>query len=200
MTEDGSPTPREDRDISNEPSSSRRSRDSREALLRTRLPAAATPLAPVPPSQPQRSGAVANLYLLTLLSAADGSLLLLAASGQLSTIGGAVTVGLTIVAGAGAWIAASQAFDGRPRTRRDHATLAALGAITIAATVASVAIGQQLGSAMTLHVLPKAAGLVLMLVAIEVAGWRLPRVARVPAPLWATGAAGALEVGIRWIP
>jgi len=162
----------------------------RDALGRD-IPAAALPLASA------RSG-VSNLYLLTLLSAVDGSLVLLAASGQLATLGGALTVGLTVVAGAGAWIAAQQAFGSRPRTQRDVRSLGILAVITVASTVASAAVGLRLGQSVTLHVLPKAAAVVLFLVAAEVGGWRLPRPARVPMPLWVTGAAGALEVASRW--
>ncbi|MES2154957.1 MAG: hypothetical protein V4510_07460 [bacterium] len=158
-------------------------------VVRTRLPAAAAP-----------ARGLSNLYLLSLLSAVDGTLVLMAASGQLSSLGGAIAVGLTVVAGAGAWIAAQQAFASRPRQRGDLRALAVLAAVTVASTVASVAVGSRLGQAATLHVLPKAAGIVLFLVAAEVAGWRLPRPARVPMPIWVTGGAGVLEVALRWTP
>lgn len=163
------------------------------------VPAAAEGIGsrPVPAVPTGRSG-LSTLYLLTLLSAVDGSLLMLAAAGQLSTLGGSVTVGLTVVAGAGAWVAAQQAFAARRLSRHDWSALGVLSAVTVAATVGAVLVGARLGQAVTLHVLPKAAGFVLLLVAVEVAGWRLPRPARVPAPLWVTGTAGALEVGLRW--
>ena len=138
-----------------------------------------------------------TLYLLTLLSTVDGSLLLLAANGQLSSLGGALVVGLTVIAGAGSWLAARQAFDGR-RSANDWLALGVLGVLTLAATVVSVWLGATLGSALTLHVLPKAGGVVLLLVAAEVAGLRLPKTRGVPLPLAAIAAAGVLEGVAQW--
>ncbi len=135
------------------------------------LPAAARP-------------AVSSLFLLTLLSAVDGSLLVLAAQGALDSFGGAVTVGLTVIAGAGSWLAAHRAFAGRRLRAADHAAW----------------LGVHLGTAVTLHVLPKAAGVVLWLVAAEVAGLRLPRPGRVPLPLLALAAGSLLEVVAQWTP
>jgi hypothetical protein len=144
-------------------------------------------------------GSIPTLYLLTLISAADGSLLLLAAAGHFETIGGSLIVGLLVVAGAGSWLAAHQAFGGRGKTSRDWAVLVLLGLLTFAATVASAWLGLTLGQGLTLHVLPKAIGIVLFLVAGEVAGFRL-RVGPVPAPLAAIAAAGVLEAALRWTP
>lgn len=157
-----------------------------------------TPAVLRPPRLPPAaaSPAVANLFLLTLLSTVDGTLLLLAASGQLGGPGGAVAVGLTLIAGAGSWLAAHQAYGARARTRRDWATLAVLAAATMASTVASVWLGARLGTALTLHVLPKAAGVVLFLVAAEVAGLRLPRPGRVPLALHVLGAGLLVEVAL----
>ena len=143
---------------------------------------------------------MANLFTLTLLSAVDGSLLALAASGQLASLGGAVATGLTVIAGAGSWLAARDAFRHGVRTRRDWAMLAALAVATLAATVASVWLGASLGHAMSLHVLPKATGVVLFLVAAEVAGLRLPRPKRLPLPAVVLAAALALEGALQWIP
>jgi len=78
-----------------------------------------------------------------------------------------------------------------------------LALATLAATVASVWVGTSLGRAVTLHVLPKAAGIVLFLVAAEVAGMRLPRptrLRRLPLPAAVLGAAVALELVLAWIP
>lgn len=157
-----------------------------------RLPAAARPAG-------DRSG-VSSLFALTLLSAVDGSLLALAAAGELETLGGALTVGLLVIAGAGSWLAARSAFGGRRRTGRDWATLAALGALTLASTLAAAWLGQGLAQAVSLHVLPKAAGVVLLLVAAEVAGLRLPRLAggRLSWPMAALALGLALE-GAAWI-
>lgn len=156
-----------------------------------RLPAAAAPV---------RRGAVADLFTLTLLSAIDGSLLALAASGQLSSLGGAVATGLTVVAGAGSWLAAREAFGAGVRSRRDWALLGLLAAATLAATVASVWVGLSLGRAVSLHILPKAAGIAIFLVAAEVAGWRLPRPARVPLPALVLAGAVVVELVSAWIP
>lgn len=147
------------------------------------------------PGSPPLTG----LFVLTLLSAADGSLLALAAAGRLTSLGDAVTVGLVVVAGAGSWLAANQAFAGRRRTGADWAALGLLGALTLAATVASVWLGQRLGAAVTLHVLPKAAGAVLFLVSAEVAGLRVPRAGRVPLPVAGIALAVVLEVGLQWM-
>jgi hypothetical protein len=158
------------------------------------LPAAASRSGQAATSAPARSG-VSNLFGLTLLSAVDGSLLALAAAGQLETLGGALAVGLLVIAGAGSWLAARVAYGGRRRDGRDWATLAALGAITATSTAAAAWLGQGLAQAMTLHVLPKAAGVVALLVAAEVAGLRLPRLAkgRVSLPFAALGVGIVLE-------
>ena len=155
-----------------------------EVLARPRLPAAA--------AKP-----LSTLYLLTLMSAADGSIVALAAAGALDTLGGAVAVGLTVIAGAGSWLAARQAFGGRPG-RAGLRALALLGAITTLATVASAWLGATLGEAVRLHVLPKAAGAVLCLLAAEVAGLRVPRVRGLPLPAAALGAALLLEAVAQW--
>jgi hypothetical protein len=161
-----------------------------------RVPAAAERLAP---SAPGRRDGISSLFGLTLLSAVDGSLLALAAAGQLETLGGALAVGLLVIAGAGSWLAARVAFSGRRRDGRDWLALAALGAITVASTAAAAWLGQGLAQAMTLHVLPKAAGVVALLVSAEVAGLRLPRLAkgRVSLPFAALAAGVVLEV-VAW--
>jgi hypothetical protein len=165
----------------------------REVVRPPSVPAAAAP----PASNRPRLG---NLYLLTLLSTVDGSLVVLAAGGHLSSLGGAVAVGLTVIAGAGSWLAARQAFSGRRPGGADLRALAALGLITTAATVASVWLGTALGTSVALHVMPKAAGIALFLVAAEVGGLRVPRLRGIPlAPLAVAGSALA-EVALRWIP
>jgi hypothetical protein len=158
-----------------------------------------------PPSLPPAAAEVtrprlANLYLLTLLSTVDGSLVVLAAGGHLSSLGGAVAVGLTVIAGAGSWLAAHQAFAGRPRGKADLRSLAFLGMVTALATVASAWLGATLGSAVALHVMPKAAGVALFLVAAEVGGLRVPRVRGVPLAALAVASSALVEVALRWIP
>lgn len=140
-----------------------------------------------------------NLLLMTCLGAVDGTVLLLAAGGALSSVGAAVVVGLTVVSGAGAWIAAYQAFGGRQRTAGDYRLLAGIALLSVTATVAAAWVGMAIGEALRFHVLPKAVGVVLFLVAAEVAGLRLPRPGRAPLPLVAVAAAGLLEV-VHWIP
>lgn len=150
----------------------------------------------LPPAAATPAKGVSSLFTLTLLSAVDGSLLALAAAGQLETFGGAVTVGLLVIAGAGSWIAARSAFGGRRRTAADWRSLAVLGVLTMASTAAAAWLGAGLAQAVTLHVLPRAAGVVVLLVAAEVAGLRLPRLAggRVPLHLAALAAGALLEV------
>lgn len=162
-------------------------------------------LAPSKPRLPPaaaRGGAarapLAPLFVLTLLSAIDGSLLALAAAGRLTSLADSVTVGLVVVAGAGSWLAANQAFAGRRRAGADWAALGLLGVLTLASTLGAVWLGARLGDALTLHVLPKGAGLVLFLVGAEVAGLRLPKAGRLPLPLAALGLVLALEVGLQW--
>ena len=153
---------------------------------------------PKPRLPPAAARPLSSLFILTLLSAVDGSLLALAAAGRLTTLADAVTVGLVVVAGAGSWLAANQAFAGRRRTRSDWAALGLLGALTLASTVASVWLGARLGDALTLHVLPKGAGLALFLVGAEVAGLRLPKAGRVPLPALGIALAVAVEVALQW--
>jgi len=160
-------------------------------LRRPRIPAAAATV---------RRSAVVNLFVVTLLSAVDGSLLALGASGQLDSLGGAVAVGLTVIAGAGSWVAAREAFGNGVRSRADVAVLVALALATLAATVASVWLGSSVGRALTLHVLPKAAGVAVCLVAAELAGLRLPRPLRLPLPALVLAGALVLEVATQWIP
>jgi hypothetical protein len=155
-------------------------------------------VAPAKRLPPAAARAVSDLYAFTLLSAVDGSLVALAAAGHLDSIGGALTVGLLVIAGAGSWLAARTAFGGRRRTRRDWLLLGVLGVATLAATAASAWLGLTLGRALTLHVLPKAAGLALFVLAAEVAGLKVPRLGRVPIPVLVLGAAALLEVGLAW--
>lgn len=157
-------------------------------------------IAPAKPRLPPAAASrpVSSLFILTLLSGIDGSLLALAAAGRLTRLADAVTIGLVVVAGAGSWLAANQAFAGRRRTHHDWGVLASLGVLTLGSTVASVWLGTQLGAALTLHVVPKGAGLVLLLIGAEVAGVRLPRVGRLPLPLAGLAFVLAAEVLLQW--
>ncbi len=163
-------------------------------------PSAACGMKPLPnKAEESTKGHAMNLLLMTSLGAVDGTILLLAASGALSSIGAAVVVGLTVVSGAGAWIAAYQAFGGRAHTAQDYRALAGIALLSILATVAAAWIGMALGDAVRLHVIPKAVGVVLFLIGAEVAGLRLPRLGHAPLPLLVVGLAGIAEV-VLWIP
>ncbi len=149
---------------------------------------AATPptyqrIEPVPETG-QRSVRATTLLLMTSLGAIDGTILLLAAQGVLDTVGGAVLTGLTVIGGAGAWITARQAFAGRNRAR-DHLMFAGIALIGSLAAVAAAALGAFIGNTMELTVLPKAVGIVLLLVAAEVGGVRLPHLLGLPLPMLA---------------
>ncbi len=179
------------------PAQSTRRRPERPEVIREiRLPAAAADGANGVATPARRR--LGTLYLLTLLSTVDGSLLLLSASGQLDSLGGALAVGLTVIAGAGSWLAARQAFQGC-RGVGDWAALGVLGLLTLAATAAAVWLGSTLGSALTLHVLPKATGVVLLLVAADIGGLRVPRLRGVPLPVAVVACAGVLEAVAQWI-
>lgn len=147
---------------------------------------------------PAAARAATDLFVLTLLSAVDGSLVALATAGRFESLGGALTVGLLVIAGAGSWLAARSAFGGRRRTGFDWLLLGALGVVTLAATAGSAWLGVTLGQAVTLHVVPKAAGLALFAIAAEVAGLRVPRPGRVPLAIHVLAAAAVLEVALAW--
>src|SRR5438045_1412189 len=74
----------------------------REASEREVVRPPSLPAAAAPPDPPRLR--LVNLYVLTLLSTVDGSHVVLAAGGHLSSLGGAVAVGLTVIAGAGSWL------------------------------------------------------------------------------------------------
>lgn len=164
-----------------------------------KTPEASAAPAPLPSVARVPKRDVSNLLLMTCLGAVDGTVLLMAAGGALRSLSAAVVVGLTVVSGVGAWLAAYQAFGGRHRTASDYRLLAGIALLSVAATVLAAWVGVTLGEALRFHVLPKAVGVVLFLVAAEVGGLRLPRPGRAPLPLLAMAAAGVLE-GVFWIP
>lgn len=141
-----------------------------------------------------------NLLVMTGLGAADGTIILLAAQGVLSTLAGAIATGLTVVGGVGAWLVAREVYASRRLTGRDAAVLAAVALATSLATAAAAWLGDWVSGTLTLHVLPRAAGLVLLLIAVEVGGIRLPRIARVPLPAFIIAAGFILEGVAQWTP
>ncbi len=157
----------------------------REIVAPVRIPAAAKP--------------VGSLFLLMSFAAVDGTLALFAATGRLSTLAGAITVGLTTIAGAGAWITARESLGGVHGMRR-HAVLATLGIVTAASALLAAAVGALAQGAFELQWLPKAGGLALMIIGAEVTGLRVPRVARMPLPILVTLAGALGEVLWHYLP
>ena len=154
---------------------------------------------------PTDNPSASNLLLMTCLGAVDGTIVVLAAQGVLSSWTGAISVGLTVIAGVGAWITARETFRSAPSGPRQVATLLAIAAATSLGVVAAAWIGTQLADTATLHVLPRAIGLVLLLVAADVAGLRLPRmpIARqraLPLPFMAIAGSLAAEGVLQWMP
>ncbi len=147
-------------------------------------------LAATPPTQCSVRGT--TLLLMTTLGAIDGTILLLAAQGVLDSLAGAILTGLTVIGGAGAWITARQAFGARHGLQANLA-LGAIAVLGSLAAVAAAALGSWIGSTMDLAVLPKAVGVVLLLVAAEVSGLRLPHLAGLPLPVAGVLAAIILE-------
>lgn len=158
-------------------------------------------VAPAPLRSAARRLPQSGLLLLTSICSLDGTLMMLAATGVLSTWAGVLVTGLTVVAGAGAWLAARAEFANRRLRADDVALLALLVTVGALAAAAAGALGAYVGSAsVELRVLPRATGIVLLLLALEIGGVPLPRIARVPlAPLVLT-AALVLEGAFRWIP
>lgn len=137
-----------------------------------------------------------RLLGMTCMSSLDGTVPVLAAQGALGNPFSAVAIGLTIIAGIGAWIAAWQAFPGRIG-RSAWPRLAAYAAITMAITLAAAALGSALGS--HLVVLPKAAGAVILLIALQVGGLRLPTLRGIGLPSLVVLAGVIVEVAL-WMP
>lgn len=145
-----------------------------------------------------KTPAAGTLALVTSLGALDGTLVLLAAGGALSTWSGAVGAGLTVIAGAGAWIAAHQAYGGRRRTGHDYAVLGVIALATSLATVLAAWLGGHVGASVSFLVLPRVAGLALLLVALEVGGFRTPRLHGAPLPAVVTLGGLLLEGVAQW--
>ncbi|MBW3583425.1 MAG: hypothetical protein KY455_10035 [Euryarchaeota archaeon] len=139
-----------------------------------------------------------TLLFLTTVSAMDGTVFLLAAQGAFSHLAGAVTAGLTVVAGGGAWTTAWAHYGGRRLGRSELWRFALNALLGTLLTTLAVLLGSTYGAGMSLRLLPHAAGLGLILLGLQVAGFRLPRpYGLTPIPtLLATTA--ALEVLLHW--
>lgn len=140
-----------------------------------------------------------NLLVLTSLAAVDGTIFLLAAGGALSSLGGALVAGLTVIGGAGAWLTAREEYGRREMAPRDWVEIGSVAAIAIPATVAAAAAGAWLAGAVQLVVLPYAAGVVILLVAAQIYGVELPDLRGLPLTIVTLIAAIVLEVSLAWI-
>ncbi len=134
-----------------------------------------------------------RLLVLTNLAAVDGTLFAFAASGAFTDFGGAALVGLTVIGGAGAWSAARDEF-ARPKGVADWLALAALAFLSTFAAVAVALAGAELGTRVALTFIPIAAGIAVLMIAVEIAGLRLPRLRGVGLPAVVLVLGGALEV------
>lgn len=139
-----------------------------------------------------------HLLVLTTLGAVDGTIFLMAASGALSHLQGALVAGLTVVGGAGAWLTAQEEFGSAPLSGAERIRLATIAAVAVGATLLAAALGAYIAGAVQLVVLPKAAGLVLLIVAVEIAGVDLPKLRGLPLAVVALVGAIVLEV-TAWI-
>lgn len=137
-----------------------------------------------------------TLLAITLLGAVDGTIIVLSARGALNSLAGALTVGLTVIAGAGAWITARQTFGGA-RIRSQWRILAIMALTTSLATVGAAWVGQQMQD-ISLLVLPRVAGLVLLLISLEVGGLPLPRIRKLPLPVIVVAGGALLEGLVQW--
>lgn len=129
-----------------------------------------------------------RMFLMTTLGAATGQVPLLAAEGSLASPGVVVTVGLTLVAGVGAFLAAiDEAQLGQPRGRR---VFTATALLSILANVAAAGVGVAFAQLVTIEHVRYFAALALGVVAVEIASQRslsLPHGVPVPGALVAVG-------------
>lgn len=135
-----------------------------------------------------RDALSSRLFLMTTLAAATGQVSLLAAEGALASPGEVVTVGLTVVAGVGAFLAAiDEARLGEARGRR---IFAATAVCSILANVAAAALGVAFAQLVSIEHARYFAALALGLIAVEIASQRtltLPRGVPLPGALVAAG-------------
>lgn len=125
---------------------------------------------------------------MTTLAAATGQMSALAAEGLLAHPAVALTVGLTVVAGVGAFVTALE--EASLRTARGRRVFAATAALSILVNVAAAGAGVALGALVGMEHLRVFAALALGAVAWEVAmasDLRLPRGVPVPAALVVLG-------------
>lgn len=148
---------------------------------------------------PRRLGPT-HLLTVTTISALDGTLLLLVAAGTLETLTGAITTGLTVIAGGGAWVTARELYGGRPLRGRDRTTLGLIALVAIPLALGAVWVASRTGLTAGLQYLPHAAGFVLLLLAADITGLRLPRPAGAPLPALVVAGTAILEVFAHWTP
>ncbi len=147
--------------------------------------------------QPKASAAPAPRLLgMTCLSSVDGTIPMLAATGAFANPATSAALGLTVVAGIGAWITAWQAYPDK-LAGKDWLRLGLYAGITMLVTLAAAWLGAVVAPALV--VLPFVAGLVVLLIALQIAGIQLPRLGKAPLPIVVVLAGLLLEVAL-WIP
>jgi hypothetical protein len=140
-----------------------------------------------------RDAVSSRLLLMTTLGAATGQVPVLAAEGLLASPAVVVTVGLTIVAGVGAFVTAiDEACLSKPRGRR---VFTATALLSIAANVAAAGLGIAFSQVVAIEHMRYFAALALGVIAIEIASQRsLTLPANVPVPAALVGVGLLVEV------
>lgn len=122
-----------------------------------------------------------RLFLMTTLGAATGQIPALAAEGVLASPAVVVTVGLTVVAGVGAFMAAIE--EASLADRRARRVFGATAVLSIVVNVAAAGVGLGLAQVTTLEHLRYFAALAIGVIAFEIArGEALQLPQGVPAP------------------
>lgn len=129
-----------------------------------------------------------RLFLMTTLGAATGQIPALAADGLLASPAVVVTVGLTVVAGVGAFLAAIE--ESTLETQRGRRVFTATAILSILANVAAAGIGIAISQVASLEHMRYFAALALGAIAFEIARGQaihLPRGVPAPAALIVAG-------------
>ncbi len=129
-----------------------------------------------------------RLFLMTTLGAATGQIPALAADGLLASPAVVVTVGLTVVAGVGAFLAAIE--ESTLETERGRRVFTATAVLSILANVAAAGLGVAISQIATFEHMRYFAALALGAIAVEIARGRaiqLPRGVPAPAALIVAG-------------
>lgn len=117
-----------------------------------------------------RAALSSRLFLMTTLAAATGQVSLLAAEGALASPGVVVTVGLTVVAGVGAFLTAIE--EARLGDARGRRVFTATAVLSILVNVAAAGVGVAFAQLVTVEHARYFAALALGLIAVEIASQR----------------------------